>query len=278
MANPSAFFRWLALSFLLTAMVSPARSQTLGAVEHRLDKLEKAVRRLDGHEEKRTPGPALEPAAGEALTQLERRLSALERAVSGLVAGQEEERHSTAALLDQVARLKGDLEARLDAAETRLAGLPSAPPSALPQIAAEAMPPVLEKPINADDRYREAMAFAKAKDWPKAEFAFDSFIASFPKDARLPQARFELGRSLGEQGKPAKAAQIFLKLYEDNPDADLAQDVLFALADALTRIGPDTRTQACNVYDEIEVAFGKQLSIVQRAALLDGRLNMNCKK
>jgi TolA-binding protein len=269
MANPSAFFRWLALSLLLTAIASPARSQTLGAVEHRLDKLEKAVRRLDGHEEKRTPGPALKPAAGEAL-------SALERAVSGLVAGQEEERHSTAALLDQVALLKGDLEARLDAAETRLAGLQSAPPSAPPQIAAEAMPPVLEKPISADDRYREAMAFAKAKDWPKAEFAFDSFIASFPEDARLPQARFELGRSLDEQGKPAKAAQTFLKLYEDNPDADLAQDVLFALADALTRIGPDTRAQACNVYDEIDAVFGKQLSVVRRSALLDGRIKLNC--
>lgn len=247
-----------------------SRAQTLGDVEQRLDRVEKAVRRLQAgpsEEELRPPNPH-----DDVYQQLDRRIGALERAVSSAVSAQEHDHHDLADAVEEIRRMKGDVEARLDAVESR--PLASAVPAQQPAIAASE--PVAT-PLNADERFKQAMDYASREDWTDAEFAFDSFVASYPSDPRITDARYQLGRAFQGEGKHAQAAQIFLDLYQKHPDASFMVDNLFALGQELAALGPENTQQACDVYGEIDATHGAALSADQRARLLDRRLALKCK-
>ena len=248
--------------------VSGAQAQTLGAVEQRLDRLEKVTRELQRATDRVSRSPS---SRDDVYLQLDRRLGVLERAISSLVAAQERDHRELTTSVEQLQRMKRDVEARLDAIES----LPQVDPAAQSAGVVAETPPV---PLDADARFTQAMDFADREDWPNAEFAFDTFIASYPSDARIPEARYQLGRAFEGQGKHAQAAQIFLDLYQGHPDAPFAVPNLFALAEALGAIGPENAEQACDVYSEIEVTHGKTLSVDQRSQLLDRRLSLKCSK
>lgn len=263
----------VALCLLLAgALLLPgvAQAQTLGDVEQRLDRLEKAVRQVQNKPAEREARSS--KSRDDVYLQLDRRLGAVERALSGIVSAQERDHRDLATTLEQIQRMKGDVEARLDAIESRPAApaLVSQPPAAMSESAA--VPP------NADDRFKQAMGYASQQDWTKAELAFDSFVTTYPSDTRAPEARYQLGRAFEGQGKHAQAAQIFLDLYEKYPDAPFMIDNLFALGKALGDLGPENAQQACDVYDEIEATHGTALSVDQRSQLLDRRLALKCSK
>lgn len=264
-------FAAMVLAVWSLPLAGVAQAQSLSSIEQRLQRVEQTMRGLQGDR-----SPAVKPAPPtaaplDALLQLDRRLTALERALSGLVSTQEQDHRALAASLAQMQALKGDIESRLDAVERQAAAVPgvsTVPPSA-------PVSPV-EVPPTADERFRQAMAYAEAQDWQKSELAFDSFAASWPSDPRVHEARYQLGRAFQGQGKHAQAAQIFLDLYEKAPQAPFALANLFALAEALTGMGPDNSVQACDVYAEIEAVHGSTLTIEQRSRLLDRRLALKC--
>jgi len=248
--------------------VNVAQAQTLGAVEQRLDRLEKVTRELQRATDRSSRSSN---SRDDVYLQLDRRLGALERTVANLVSAQERDHRELATTVEQLQRMKRDVEARLDSVESQP---PPAPAAQSADVIAEAP----EAPLDADARFTQAMDFADREDWPNAEFAFDTFIASYPSDARIPEARYQLGRAFEGQGKHAQAAQIFLDLYQGHPDAPFAVPNLFALAEALGAIGPENTEQACDVYSEIEVTHGGTLSVDQRSQLLDRRLSLKCSK
>lgn len=272
--------KWYWSAALLALLAGgTVHAQTLGMVEQRLNRLEDNVRKL---EKRRAPKDiAMSPAPAQsavptppasALIDLSNRLTTVERLAASLLAGQELDRRNLAVGLEQLQRLKGDVELRLDANERQVAALTAAL-AATPK-AAQVVEPV--KPMSADDRFIEALGFAQKDEWSKAEFAFDTFITNNPSHTRLIEARYWLGRSFQGQGKPAKAAQIFLELYEKYPTAPIALDNLFALAQALIDLGPDSTAQACAVYDQIDAGFDGKLTTGQHNLLLDARLKLNC--
>jgi TolA-binding protein len=194
----------------------------------------------------------------------------VERALSSIVSAQERDHRELATALEQLRRIKGDVEARLDAVERH----PAAPTPVSQPTAAIANSGAT--PPNADDRFKQAMGYASQQDWTQAELAFDTFVTTYPADMRVPEARYQLGRAFEGQGKHAQAAQIFLDLYEKNPDAPFIIENLFALGQALAALGPENMQQACDVYGEIEAAHGADLSAEQRSRLLDRRLTLKC--
>lgn len=249
-----------------------AQAQSLSAIEHRLHRLEEAVRGVQGeHPASVRPTAAASTASVDALLQLDSRLVALERALSVFVSAQEQDHRTLTASLAQVQALKGDFESRLNAMEQQAATV-----STISNVPPTAPVPSPELPPTADDRFRQAMSYADAQDWLKSELAFDNFVASWPSDPRVPEARFQLGRAFQGQGKHAQAAQIFLGLYETAPQAPFALANLFALAEVIAEIGPDQNAQACEVYAEIEAVHGGALTMEQRARLLDRRLDLKC--
>lgn len=261
--------RWAATLVGVSAFgfLNVAQAQTLGAVEQRLDRLEKTAQELQRQAERRSRSSN---ARKDVYLQVDRRLGALERAISNLVASQERDRRELTATVEQLKRMKLDVEARLDVVENQ------PPPRASP--AAEAVIETPTVPLGPEARFGQAMSYAEQQDWPNAELAFDTFIASYPSDPRLPDASFQLGRALEGQGKHAQAARTFLALYQAHPDVPFVVDTLFALAEALAAIGPENAEQACDVYGEIDVAHGSKLSVEQRSQLLDGRLSLKCSR
>jgi len=252
--------RGLCLVLLLPVVVPPVVAQTLGAVEQRLDRLEKRMLQREA-----------KVASGEAVLQLEKRLTAVERAIATLVSREEADRRKNEMVAERVERLQGDVEARLGEVEALLVKARADRP-----VVVEPPSPPVAKQDSADDRYREAEAFVKGKQWAKAEWVLEAFGDDYPEDPRAQQIRFWLGRSMQEQGRTAQAAQIFLQLYEQYPAADFALDNLFALAGALADLGPETAVQACDVYAEIDAGYKDRLSEDQRSALLDRRIALNC--
>ncbi|MEO7468795.1 MAG: tetratricopeptide repeat protein [Sphingobium limneticum] len=243
-----------------------AHAQTLGVVEQRLDRLEKVTRQL----QRETDTSARSSnSRDEVYFQLDRRLGAVERTVASLVSAQERDHRELASTVEQFQRMKRDVEARLDSVESQA---PSVPVTQT----ANAIPEKPRAPLDADARFKQAMGYAVAEDWVQAEFAFDTFIASYPSDARIPEGRYQLGRAFHGQGKYAQAAQTFLDLYQNHPDAPFAVPNLFALGGALAAMGPTSSQQACDVYGEIEAAHGSDLSLDQRSRLLDRRLLLKC--
>lgn len=243
-----------------------AQAQTLGAVEQRLDRLEKVAHELQRQTDRSSRSS---DSRDDVYLQLDRRLGALERAISNLVASQERDHRELTTTVEQLQRMKRDVEARLDTLENQPPPAPAAP---VTDIIAETP----AAPLDADARFKQAMGYADQQDWPKAELAFDTFVASYPSDPKLPEARYQLGRAFEEQGKHAQAAQIFLDLYQNHPGAPFAVANLFALGEALAAIGPENTEQACDVYSEIEVTHGGKLSVEQRSQLLDRRLALKC--
>lgn len=252
-----------------------AAAQTLGAVERRLDALEESVHRLDRKTRKLPddiePGGSLKaPPSAEVVAELANRLGQLERQISTLLSTQEQDRRNLEIAIDQLGRLKGDVEGRFDTLEkekTAAAALPPPPPP----------PPPTPVFVSPDDRFAEALAFANAKDWTKAEFAFDAFIANNPGHPKIPEASYWLGKALDGQGKYALAAQKFLQVFEKYSQHPIIVTNLIALGSALEKLGPDSVGQACLVYNQIEDGYKDALTPEIRNTLLERRLADGCK-
>jgi TolA-binding protein len=247
-------------------LASGAQAQTLGAVEQRLDRLENVTRDIQRQADRSSRSSS---SRDDVYLQLDRRLGALERTISNLVSAQERDHRELTATVEQLRRMKSDVEARFDIVENQ--AQPAPPEQSAGLIAKTPAPP-----LDDDARYSQAMGYADQQDWLKAELAFDTFITSYPSDSKIPEARYQLGRAFAGQGKYAQAAQMFLDLYQDHPDAPFVVANLFALGEALIAIGPENTEQACDVYSEIEVTHGSNLSVEQRSQLLDQRLSLEC--
>ena len=269
----SVRLHWAAMVLMPISFGGMAHAQSLGAIEQRLRKVEQTVETLKaGNAPEGIGAVSGQPVSIDALLQLDRRIAAVERALSSLTSAQELDHRALTDALAELRTMKGDIEARLDALESA----PAVPPN-LSASAVQAPPssPVVRQP-SVDDRFQEAMQYAERQDWPRAELAFDSFVATWPSDPRAAEARYQLGRAFQGQGKHAQAAQLFLELYEKSPDAPFIIDDLLALAQALIDIGPANTAQACDVYSEIETTHDAALTLEQRSLLLDHRLALKC--
>ena len=268
--------RFLIIALSMGALfLSPVMGQTLGAVEQRLAKIESTLEKVERRQGKVRDNASkpLEPSLPSValLEEFTSRLAALERLVAEQVASGEQGQRTTSLGLDELARLKGDTEQRLEAIEEKLTVL------AVFENAAQPIAAMAEAKLRTpDDRYLEALGFAEKKDWIKAEFAFDTFIATYPEHLRVGEARYWLGRSFQGQGKMAQAGQVFLNVFEKYPSAAFTLENLFALAQTLTDIGPENKEQSCAVYDQIETISKNQLNDSQRSILLDRRISLNC--
>lgn len=212
---------------------------------------------------------------GEELLRSSDRISALERLVSQLVSRQDEGERAASQLAAEFARFKADAEARIQELELQAAALASAPqpapvpvPAPLPQEVAAPTAPV--------DRFEQGLAFARQEDWSQAEMAFDTFIANNPDDARIAEARYQLGLAYLGQDQAGQAARIFLELFQTGAAAPFGAENLFALARALKVLDPANAEQNCTVFSEIETSYGETLNPVQREKLLDERLAAGC--
>jgi TolA-binding protein len=100
------------------------------------------------------------------------------------------------------------------------------------------------------------------------------FIADWPKSARVPQARFWLGRALAAQNQPAAAAKAFLEVYQTAPRSAPAPDALVGLAGALNSMAKPA--DACQVLAELDSVYGPKLTDAQKADAARQRTRAKC--
>lgn len=209
---------------------------------------------------------------GAELLRLSDRIAALERLVSQLVGQQDETERSLRQVSSDFARFKADAEVRFTALEVELAtyGSEEFP---LENVASAQ---IQEVPASAVDRFEQGMSFVDREQWPEAEMAFGTFIATRQGDERIPQAKYHLGLAYLEQEQPAQAARVFLDLFETGEGNPFGVENLFALSRALERLDPENTDQLCSVFSEIRVSYGDVLTLEQSEALLDKQLDAGC--
>lgn len=281
--------RILLLASLLLS--TAAAAQDVGQIDKRVGKLESEMRAVQrkvfpggdpkyfepeiAPAEAPPPAPVGSPASAP-LVDLTERVGELERQLRTLTGQVEANQFKMRQLEEAQAKLRGDVEFRLNALEggsaaTAGATNPTAePPAKPPGKTAKAEPadkPVADKPApkaaTADAAWKAAYAEAIAKDWPGTVTAMTAFIADWPKSTRIPQAQYWLGRANAEQGQNAEAARAYLEVYKNAPKSDRAPDSLIGLAGAMNALKKPK--DACKVLGELESVYGEKLSPTQQA-------------
>jgi tol-pal system protein YbgF len=282
--------RILLLASLLLS--TAAAAQDVGQIDKRVGRLESEMRAVQRKvfpggdpkffEPEIAPAEAPPPApvgtpASQPLVDLSERVGELERQLRTLTGQVEANQFKIKQLEEAQAKLRGDVEFRLNALEGGGAGATAAAATAPADAPAKAAkpgkidpaaktPPAEKTPpkaATADAAWKAAYAEAIAKDWPGTVSAMTGFIADWPKSTRIPQAQYWLGRANAEQGQNAEAARAYLEVYKTAPKSDRAPDSLIGLAGAMNALKKPK--DACKVLGELESVYGEKLSAGQQA-------------
>ena len=242
--------------------------------------------------------PAGTPATSP-ISDLVTRVDALERQLQSITGQVEQNGFRVRQLEEQLAKMRGDTEFRLntlegkapvatanpaDAATTAAAATPAAPSSApatpatpAPVVAkpkAAAAPPVTADSVEAE--WTAAYALYTAKNYARAEPALQAIIEKYPKHSRAASARFWLGRTYYEEALYGKAAIEFLESYKRFPKELRGPDSLYWLGQSLMRLSPPSPKMACEAYGELEASYPDKASSSFKSKLARARAEAKC--
>jgi tol-pal system protein YbgF len=99
------------------------------------------------------------------------------------------------------------------------------------------------------DAYKIAYDHVLTGDYALAETEFSSYISSYPKSARQPDANFWLGEAQYSQGKYNEAAKTFLNAHQTYGKSAKAPEMLLKLGMSLAQL--DNKETACATMREV---------------------------
>ncbi|MET0532148.1 MAG: tol-pal system protein YbgF [Microvirga sp.] len=139
-----------------------------------------------------------------------------------------------------------------------LQGAPQgAPPRTAPSVAATSV-------ANPRSEFDAAYASFSQKQYDQAEMGFRRFLQSNPRDRLVPEATFWLGETYLQRGRHREAAEQFLNVSSEHPDAAKAPDALLRLGMALNGMG--ARDRACAVYAELDRKYPQASASVRQGS------------
>jgi tol-pal system protein YbgF len=220
------------------------------------------------------PEPVGVPASS-AVSDLSARVDALEQQLRTLTGQVETLQFKQRQLEDASAKLRGDVEFRLNALEQGHGATAAAGAGAAAAVAADTVKPAKgAKPDTALEpkpapkaktdtaAWKAAYESVTAKDWEAAAPAMEAFLADWPKSAKAPEAQYWLGRANAEQQHHAEAARAYLDGYKAYPKSDRAADSLIGLAKAMQALKKPK--DSCRVLGELD-QYGKALTGGQKS-------------
>lgn len=238
--------------------------------------------------------------------QLQQRLDSVERQLQQLINQGEVTGHRVSELESQLSTLRGDVNSRLTAIESR----PVAPPEVVqpaPEEQAQAEPaPKRKADVQSASRHKsDVEPAAKVQDstesadsetaaasdpgeeaysdayhlWADGKYdqsiaALKAFVAHYPDHRRVSFAKNLIGRALLDEGQPRQAAEALLANYRSNPKGERAPDSLYYLGQALMALKQPA--QACKAYGELEDVYGKSVRPDLRTLLNKGKADAGC--
>ncbi|MGO4523854.1 tol-pal system protein YbgF [Microvirga sp. 2MCAF35] len=109
-----------------------------------------------------------------------------------------------------------------------------------------------------------AYASFTQKQYDQAEMGFRRFLQSNPRDKLVPEATFWLGETYLQRGRYREAAEQFLNVSAEHPDAPKAPDSLLRLGISLNGLGAKDR--ACAVLAELDRKYPQASAPVRQAS------------
>ncbi len=289
--------RFHLIGLLLIGVVATPAAAQRDPVEQRVGRLEQEMRAVqrrvfpDGRTQFVEPelrpqapaGPGGVPA-GDAISSLNSRVDAVEAQLRSLTGQIEENDNRTRQLEREIARLRTDLEGRLDRVERQGAPAQVEPPpiatpsrpgrDPAPATPAPAPPaPASGVPDDPEEAYNTGFRMWNAGQHAEAQRALEAAAARHPNTRWTSWMRNLQGRAALDAGQPATAARILLANYQDNPRGERAADSLFYLGQSLTRL--NRRSEACRVYDELAQVYPNMREFI-RTRLPEARTAARC--
>ncbi len=293
------FHHLLALA-LLAGTAAPTLAQPRETIERRVDRIEQELRAVQRRvfpggraqfvePEIGAPAQSQGPSgvSGDAMANLASRVDALETQLRVLTGQVEEQGFRTRQLEDQIARIRTDLQGRIDRLEQgsrpaapaatqpepqpqprRPAERPTPPPA---ETTAPAPAPATTDP--AEEAYNGGYRLWTNRQYAEAQAALEAASTRFPNSRWTSWMRNLLGRAYLDDGKPATAARIFLANYQELPRGERAADSLYFLGQALARL--NRRPEACRVYGELEQVYPNMRDFI-RSRLPQARTDARC--
>ena len=278
-------------ALLLSGVAAPVSAQRAPTdVNKRVDKLESQMRAVQrkvfpgGNQqffeaEIPPPAAAAPPASAGAtapIIDLTARVGSLEQALARLTGEVEANSFKLRQLEQTVARLTASPDATAPAAATPSVvpfGEAAAPPSAPPPAPA---PPPPSTGDAGEDLYLSGYRLWVAKDYAGAEKILQQVVAKYPNHRRASFAQNLYGRSLLDDGQPAKAAEAFYANYQKMPRGERAPDSLYFLGQALMALKPSKPADACKVYGELLDVYGEKINADLKAKVDKGKRDAKC--
>lgn len=323
-----------ALYAVSSSMALAQNTPAAAAPQVSVPQIDKRVRKLEGEmravqrkvfpggdarffePEVNTQAPADATAATPATSpfaDLVSRVDALERQLQSITGQVEQNGYRVRQLEEQLNKMRGDTEFRLNVLEGKNpAAAPAAPaapaagganeapaaasastspaptatqapPAITPTPAPASAPAAAAKsksaPAASEDveaQWKAAYALVTAKDYARAEPALQAIIEKYPKHSRAASARFWLGRSYYEEKLYGKAAIEFLESYKRFPKELRGPDSLYWLGQSLMRLSPPSPKKACEAYGELEASYPDKASGAFKDRLARARAEAKC--
>ena len=287
---------FLPLAALGLVALTPAGAQRRPATpEQRIERLEKQVRQVQKQvfpkgQPADTAGFVDDPAATQAsVGALISRLDSIERQMADLTRASEENGNRIAVMEADLARLRADYDRRLRSLENGAATVADAPtadagevtdpvpPAPQPKIETARDLPLVAPAAPADPAeaaYDKGYRLWSAGQHDQAITALNAMIKAYPDHRRVSWAHNLAGRALLDKGQPRAAAELLLANYRRDPKGERAQDSLFYLGQALTKLKQPT--QACKAYAELEDVYGNMVRAPLRALLPAAKAEAKC--
>ncbi|MCB8822336.1 tol-pal system protein YbgF [Microvirga rosea] len=133
----------------------------------------------------------------------------------------------------------------------------AAPPSRGPSVAATSV---------GDPRsdFEMAYGYFTQRQYEEAEMGFRRFLQSNPRDRLVPEASYWLGETYMQRNRYREAAEQFLNVSTDHPNAARAPDALLKLGIALNSLGAKDR--ACAVFAELDRKYPQASAAVRQGS------------
>jgi len=119
--------------------------------------------------------------------------------------------------------------------------------------------------------FDSAYAAFTQKDYDQAEMGFRRFLQSNPRDQMVPEATFWLGETYLQRNRYREAAEQFLNVSADHPNASKAPDAMLRLGVALNGLG--ARDRACAVFAELDRKYPQASANVRQASEREQKRN-----
>ena len=272
------FHGWVAAALLTVLLASPGAHAQIEsregiALQNQMLELRREIDQLR-RGGSGPPPPSSAPrgaGGGELMGQLVSRVAEMEEEVRRIRGRNQELEFRNQRLAEDIEKLRGDLEFRLQQLETGRPGAPRPtvpPPQQRSDARPDATPPAQPPPVTAGPRtperaLSEGQAALARRDYAAAEAAAREVIAT-RAPARAQDAQLLLGDSLAGRRQFQNAALAYDEAYRRNRQGARAPEALLGLSSSFA--GFNARREACDTLDQLRSEFPRlSAPLAQRA-------------